>query len=120
MTAEEFAVMFPNFSEEEFPQITAGIAAAIPRFDVERWGGDYARGLACYVAHHIIMNRAFADTRSDNALRSDVTMSSANGITTARDGALLAMQMKDPMLRTIYGQEYRYLARRAGRGLLVV
>ena len=120
MTPADFATLCPLMAEEDQPSVQRYIDSAVPHFDIERWGAFYAEGLAYYVAHQITVQRELEHSRGDTATRGDVISQTVGGVATTRDATLLAKQMADPFQRTTYGQHYRWLAKKVGRGLLVV
>jgi hypothetical protein len=112
VTPSEFKAAFPAFTNTPDPTVQRHITAAAPYFDVDRWGDFYSDGIGNFVAHKIAMENAAAA----NVGAGDATLKHVGSVIVQRDGKNVGMQMRDPWLRTIYGQEYRRLSRLIGMG----
>lgn len=95
MTPTQLKALVPALNAVDDAVVAAWIAAADPSFDVARWDGYYAEGLACWVAHNLTVG-------------------------SVGDATALKQQPTDPFMRTTYGQRYRYLANLVGMGGVVV
>jgi hypothetical protein len=121
MTPSEFKASFPDgeFSSLADNYVQVFLTAAVPFFDVSRWGAFYSEGLACYVANSIVVSKARAAmmTANPGAMDAgDVTSQSVGDVSFSQDGRLLARQMADVSQRTQYGQRYAQLRRLIGAG----
>ncbi len=109
MTTDEFFKRYPEFLTQTPARVNLLIADAAPYFDVCVWGDFYAQGLGYFVAHALALStqsRAGIETTSRSVGDVSISKSDAGGI----------MAMKDPFMRTGYGQEYRRLQRLVGSG----
>jgi hypothetical protein len=116
MTPTEFKAIIPALSGETPETVNAAIALAAPWFNVSRWGGFYAEGLANWVAHKIVTDKpGFAATlASDGA----VTDKQVGSVRVSRGESIIKAQQDDPFMTTGYGRRYRYLANLAGMGAI--
>ena len=132
MTADQFIALFPEFTSGmtsgEVTAFKARVvvmtALAAPYFNLERWGGFYLEGLANLVANNIVLADAAAAARIANPTIADggaIVTETAGRVSYALAAAVIEKQVKDPALRTIYGQRYAYLRTyKAGMGGVVV
>lgn len=126
MTPSEFRA---QFHDGEFASATAlpdnyiqrFLDASAPHFNVQRWGKNYSEGLACHVAHSIVVSKAQAAKSISQADANDVVTRAISGaVSMSKDPEMLRMQAKDPYMRTTYGQRYAYLRNLVGRGGVTV
>ena len=121
MTAASFQTAFPEFGQDNPAVITRWITAADEEFDAWWWGGYLDRGMGNWIAHQVVMEKA-RNVAGAQAMAGDVTtktMESPAGRVSVSRGNVEA-QMKNPFMRTIYGQEYFRLAGLVGMGVLSV
>jgi hypothetical protein len=87
--------------------------------DAGRWGAKFAEGCAYLTAHLITLDQA--DSQPVGQVEANDTVSERIGpISVARHADAVMAQMKDPFMRTTYGQHYVYLRSRVGLGGVVV
>jgi hypothetical protein len=126
VTPSEFRQSFPDgeFNDpSSLPDsyIQKFLDAAAPDFNVKRWGSRYSEGLACNVAHRIVVSKAQAAKSISQTDANDVVTRAISGaVSMTKDAELLRQQAQDPYLRTTYGQRYAYLRNLVGRGGLTV
>ena len=95
--------------------------SAKPFLDVARWDDLYTQGLANYAAHTLTMTAVAAVAVGGVAGVSDTAITKKVGdVSVGRSEMLLQQQLKDPLMRTLYGQEYRRLARLVGMGAIAL
>ena len=80
--------------------------AAVPFFDVGRWGTWYSEGLACYVAHAIVVSKARAARTINQIDRGATTEKHVGAVGTSFDSQILNKQLSDTFLLTDYGRRY--------------
>jgi hypothetical protein len=122
VTAAEFQAWFigGQFSTLNDSVIEGYLARATPYFAVTRWGAWLPEGIANWVAHSIIVDRAEAAGSIDEIDSDDATSERFAGISTSRHADIVMASVKDPFLRTTYGRRYAYLRRMVGLGGAVV
>ena len=115
---DDFRTAFPAFAAETDPTIQRWLDASVPFFDVSRWDTLYPMGVGNWVAHQIVMDSAAtaAGAGAAAANAGDATSKQVGTVRVDRSQELLSKQMDDPFMRTIYGQQYRHLARLVGLG----
>ena len=116
MTLAEFKAWFPGGQFAAVTEISGYLTRATPHFNVDRWGGWYAEGLANWVAHSIVVDRAEATQSIDEVDADDGIVDSIGPITSRRSSENVELMAKNPYMRTTYGRRYRYLARMVGMG----
>ena len=124
MNASDVKAALPELALVPDDVVQRHLTSADPFFDVGAWGGFYARGLSFFVAHSIVMElvrggwkgltQAVADAQGVTA------KSSSGAVSWSIDSTVLQLQMKDPIYKTTYGQEYAYLRDLVGVGGVVV
>jgi hypothetical protein len=117
VTPTEFKAFWPDgdFDALDGSYIQKFLDAAVTHFDVVRWGTRYLEGLACFVAHKIVISKA----RQAKGLQVDTGNVSEKHVGTVGmgfDGQILNKQAEDPYLLTSYGREYAALRDRIGLG----
>jgi hypothetical protein len=126
VTPSEFRESFPDGefnSTGSLPDsyIQKFLDAAAPDFNVKRWGKRYSEGLACNVAHRIVVSKAQAAKSISQADANDVVTRAISGaVSMSKDPEMLRQQARDPFLRTTYGQRYAFLRDLVGRGGVTV
>jgi hypothetical protein len=105
MTPAQFVNIFPAFGNTDQAVIAAQIALAAPHLNVARWDDFYTEGLACAVAHMLVVGKADGVLLEANDITSDETENRK----VARDPALLMRQAVDWWNRSTYGQRFVYL-----------
>jgi hypothetical protein len=116
MTPQQFLALFPAFASTDVGVIAAYITRLAPQFNVARWDDWYSEGLACAVAHMIVVGNADGSLLEANDIVSDETEN--RKIT--RDPVLLLKQSADWWKRSVYGERYVFLRdNMVGRGALV-
>jgi hypothetical protein len=121
MTPTEFKIIFPAFEGEAEPRVQYALDSAAPFFDVTRWDDLYLQGLANYAAHTLTMTAVAAVAVGGVAGVSDIAdLKKVGDVSVQKSEIMLQQQAKDPFMRTIYGQEYRRLARLVGMGVIAV
>jgi len=122
VTAAEFKAWFVGgqFNVVDNSVIETYLTRATPYFAVTRWGNWYTEGLANFVAHYIVIDRAEASQSIDEIDTDDSTLDSIGPIESRRDEKNVEMMAKDPIMRTEYGRRYAYLRRLVGAGGAVV
>ena len=121
MTPSEFKARFPDgeFNSLTTEYIQKFLDMSAVHLNETRWGDFYSEGLACHVAHSIVMSKAQA-AKALAVDAGDVAEKHVGPVGQSRDGQLLGSQAKDPLMRTLYGQRYCYLRRLVGMGGAVV
>lgn len=118
--------MLPSDFQSQFPDgeflaltdiyVQNFLNAAVPFFDVGRWGTWYSEGLACYVAHSIVVSKARA-ARTINQINGGATTEKHVGsVGTSFDSQILNKQLSDTFLLTDYGRRYCELRDMVGLG----
>lgn len=121
MTPAEFKIIFPMFEGEADARVQYALDSAAPFFDVARWDDLHPQGLANYAAHTLTMTAVAAVRVGGVAGVSDTTnMKKVGDVSIGRSDAMLEKQAKNPLYRTLYGQEYLRLARLVGMGAVAV
>ena len=94
MTPSEFKSSFPDgeFNALDGAYVQRFLDKAVSMFNVSLWGDLYSEGLACFVAHSIVLSK-------DRASRE-----------------LQVLMAKDTYMRTDYGQRYCELRDMVGLG----
>jgi len=118
MTPLEFKASLPEFAAIADDVVQRHLTDADPFFDAPTWDGFYSRGLSRFVAHSIIMELVRGGWKNlTQAVADNVTSKSISGaVSWSIDASMLQLQMKDPLLKTLYGQEYVYLRDMVGTG----
>lgn len=118
MTPSEFKAWFPRneaFQMMNASEIQTYLTRAVPYFDVTRWGGFYSEGVACFVAHSIVMDAS--DGANELTEAAGIETSASVGDTSfSISSELVNAQAKDHFMRTRYGQRYKKLQRMIGAG----
>lgn len=121
MTPAEFKLIFPTFEGEADVRVQYALDSAAPFLDASRWDDLYTQGLANYAAHTLTMTAVAAVAVSGVVGVSDTAnMKKVGDVSIGRSDALLEKQAKNPLYRTLYGQEYLRLARLVGMGAVAV
>jgi hypothetical protein len=122
MTPAEFKANFPAFAAETDAFIQVNIDAAVPFFDIARWGGFYTEGLLNFVAHRIVTMKADAASIGvgGSAGGGDWTSKTLGSFSITKNAQIASMFVDDPWTRTQYGQRYAWLRRMVGIGMLAV
>lgn len=121
MTPAEFKIIFPTFEGEADARVQYALDSAAPFFDVARWNDLYTQGLVNYAAHTLTMTAVAAVCVGGVAGVSDTAnMKKVGDVSIGRSDAMLEKQTKNPLYRTLYGQEYLRLARLVGMGAVAV
>lgn len=116
MTLAEFKAWFPGGQFAVVTDISTYLTRATPHFNVDRWGDWHNEGLANWIAHSIVVDRAEATQPIDEIDADDGILDSIGPITSRRSGKNVEDMARNPYLRTTYGRRYRYLARMVGMG----
>ena len=123
MNASDVKATLPELGTIDDVIVQRHITAADPFFEPSVWGGFYARGLSNFVAHNIVMELVRGGWKGLTQAMTDakgVTSKSISGaVSWGIDSAVLQLQMKDPIYKTTYGQEYAYLRDLVGLGGVV-
>jgi hypothetical protein len=109
----DFILAFPLFALEPTVSIQAGITSGMA------FGGAYNEALGCLVAHNLATahaDRAAGLSEDAGDITSQAAATPAGQISRSRGTESVKMMMKDPFMRTRYGQRYRYLANLYGLG----
>lgn len=122
MTATEFKAWFVGGQFNSVSDVTVALylTRAEPWFNVTRWGNWYNEGIANWVAHSIVIDRAEATQSIDEVDADDAVSDTFGPISTTRNPGDASAKMRDPYLRTSYGQRYAYLRSLVGMGGAVV
>ena len=126
MTPTEFQAWFPSgeFASLDDDYVQVFITRAAPAFNVIRWGAWYSEGLANYVAHSIVADKARAAAAGASALEpesSGLVSSKGKGpVKVAYDSEFLRLLARDSFMATPYGRRYCELRRFAGLGGMVM
>ncbi len=124
MNASDVKAILPELSSVDDGVVQQHITAADPFFEPAVWGGFYVRGLANFVAHSIVMELVRKGWKGLTQAATDakgVTSKAVSGaVSWGISDSVLQLQMKDPIYRTTYGQEYAYLRDLVGMGGVVV
>jgi hypothetical protein len=106
----------PNMNAQDSAFIQMQIDASSDIFNVCRWGSKYNLGQYYYVAHTIMLQKLMGL----NPLTDVSTSKRAGGVSKGQSSELLMLLMNDPLMRTLYGQEYlRLLGLLGGGGFAV-
>lgn len=89
-------------------------------FDQDRWGDWYAEGAAYLIAHFITIDQNEGAQAPNQIEANDTTAERIGPISVTRHADAVMAQVKDPVMRTTYGQHYAYLRRQVGLGGMVV
>lgn len=89
-------------------------------FDQDRWGDFYSEGAAYLIAHLITIDQAEGAQTVGQVEANDTTGERIGPISVTRHADAVMAQVKDPFMRTTYGQHYVYLRRQIGLGGMVV
>lgn len=118
MTILEFRTRFPEFTDVLYPdpKVQLAIDDAAPFFNEDAWGDMLGIGMACYVAHNLILGKANAKT----PIVDDASNKKVGEISKTRSEQLMVKFTENPYLRTNYGQRYQQLAKLAGAGAISV
>lgn len=88
--------------------------------DSDRWGAKYAEGVAYLTAHLITLDQSDGAQTVGQVEANDTTAERIGPISVMRHADAVMAQVRDPFLRTTYGQHYAYLRSRVGLGGVVV
>jgi hypothetical protein len=111
VTATQLKAVLPALRAVSDADVSAQVALADEHFDVARWGGLYAEGLANWVADRLVVN-GMPLSADDGA-----EVSKSVGDTSfSLSGELVMAQARDTHMRTRWGQRYRQLADMVGMG----
>lgn len=118
MTPSEFQAQFPDgeFALLSEDYVQKFLDAAAPFFDVGRWNTFYSEGLACYVAHAIVVSKARAARGIAQMNTGNVTEKHVGPVGASFDSELLNRQATDTFLTTDYGRRYCELRDLVGLG----
>lgn len=125
MTPAEFQAWFPSgeFAPLTDDYVQGFITRAAPAFNVTRWGAWYSEGLAHYVAHSIVVDKARAANGVVDEATADLNgnvQSKAKGpVKVSYDPELLRLAAKDSLRLTPYGRRYCELRSLASLGGIV-
>lgn len=121
-TPADITTRFPQFSSADSVRIQFYIDDSAPWFDVCRWGKLLGVGQANWVAHYLTMDayNTSLGVGSNAVNASIVGTKKVDTVTITKDPGMLDATAKEPMMRTIYGQEYLRLRRIIGMGALAV
>lgn len=120
MTPAEFIVAFPPFKDEDPADIQRQIDVAVLFLDQGRWGAQYDYGLGLYTAHLIVMEKAAGANGGLSLSVTPAIRKQVGSVSVEYSARILEQQATDDLMRTSYGQRYRYLARQVGMGALAV
>lgn len=111
----------PEFSSEKDDVIERHIEACEPFFDESRWEDYLSRGLAFLAAHFIVTEKQRQEFGA-KALAGNTALASRESATVrgSQNAVAIDLQMKHPIMRTMYGQEYFALANQVGMGGIAV
>lgn len=118
MTPSEFQASFPDgeFNSLSAEYIQKFLDAAVPMFNVNRWGLFYSEGLACYVANSIAVSKARALRPIAQATGGNISEKHVGPVGVSFDTQLLILQAKDTLMATDYGRRYCELRDMVGMG----
>lgn len=100
--------------------VQAFLTRAEGSMDADRWGAKFAEGTAYLVAHLITLDLADGALTVGQIEANDAVADRIGPISGVRHADAVMVQMKDPFLRTTYGQHYAFLRSRVGLGGVVV
>lgn len=120
MNASDVKAILPELDLVDDAVLQRHITDADPFFEPTVWGGFYARGLSYFVAHNFVMEEIRKGRRVITAASTEAagvtSKSISGGVSWSIDSSILQLQMKDPIYKTTYGQEYAYLRDLVGMG----
>lgn len=108
----------PAFATLPDASISAQITYAGTWCEASVWGSHYAEGVLYLAAHEIALQLGIATRGGGFALAREFDSKSVGGVSVSR-GPGIAREAGDPFQRTYYGQKFRELAKRVGRGAMV-
>jgi hypothetical protein len=129
LTPATFAAAFPMFAAVNATTVQRHITASTPWFDVSAWGALFDEGQGNWIAHRIVTEAVDtwqisspAGDRPALAAPGDreVTMKQVDTTVVAYSAMLLKDQIADPIMRTTFGQRYRYLSAIVGGGAVAI
>jgi hypothetical protein len=124
MNASDVKAILPEFALVDDVLLQRHITDADSFFEPSVWGGFYAKGLSNFVAHSLVMEEVRKGRRSIAEARTEaagvISKSISGAVSWSIDSSVLQLQMKDPIYKTTYGQEYAYLRDLVGMGGVVV
>jgi hypothetical protein len=124
MNASDVKTTLPELIAVPDDVVQQHLTAADPFFEPSVWGSFYARGLCNFVAHNIVMELVRAGwkglTQAETSAQGVTSKSISGAVSWSIDSSVLQLQMKDPIYKTTYGQEYAYLRDFVGMGGVVV
>lgn len=100
--------------------VQAFLTRATGSMDVDRWGAKFAEGCAYLTAHLITLDQSDGAQTVGQVEANDTVSERIGPISVARHADAVMKQMRDPFMRTTYGQHYAYLRSRVGLGGVVV
>ena len=118
MTPSEFQGQFPDgeFDSLDGNYIQKFLDAAVPFFDVGRWGLFYSEGLRNYVAHTIVVSKARAARGIAQMDQGNTTEKHVGLVGKTMDSELINKQATDTFMLTDYGRRYCELRDMVGLG----
>lgn len=117
LTPAGFKLRFPEFASVADECVQMVIDENVFLFNADVWGNQLDTGMGYVVAHELSQANQPVATK---ATASDIVGKKVGEVQITRDPVLLSQQIKDPYLRTLYGQKYRRLQRLMGAGAIAV
>lgn len=120
MTPAEFKARYPVFATIDNAFVQLVITEQEQVIDLQRWGELYSKGVMLLTAHELTINNPQMTQVISNGLSSDKTQVKAGDVSYSRDASLMLKYENSPYSRTTYGQQYLYLLRQVGIGIMTV
>lgn len=114
MTPTEFKTLFPEFAGETDERVQMYLDASDDYIDPAKWGSSAKMGLGNLTAHELKINTP--SLNKDVMTTDGKTMKKVGELQVQRSEQMMLAAIKNPYMRTTYGQKYLELRRVAGYG----
>jgi hypothetical protein len=119
LTAASFKIAFEAFATTDDPEINRAITRSLLYLSVDRFGAFYDEAQGNLVAHFIAISnkdKAMGIQGRAGDVVSKSAMTPAGQASVSRSSEAVMAEMKDPFLRTQYGQRYAWIRDIVGLG----
>lgn len=127
MLLSELKTRYPEFNNDPYSGLLQShvdywVTESSTIFNLAMWGNSYHRGLFSWVAHNIANQFKYSEDRylldPADGLSLQVPLVGSSQEKKIKD--LVTLQAADPYMGTVYGQEFKRLAKRIAIGGMVV
>lgn len=121
MTPTEFKTLFPVFAAVEDSRVLLFLNGTDPYIEPERWEPFTETAIANLAAHELLLATPSLWGAAGGVVSTDGKISKKVGeLSTTKSDLAMAAAMKNPYMRTQFGQKFAELRRMAGIGAVSV